>query len=107
MNKKIENIIKKHSLVKDVVVIQLKNNIKDIKSYAFVISPNKEKHIIHIEKEIKEHILKQLKLHHCPERIWVLDDFPLSKSNKIDKNQLKKLAKNFIQWNNNKHEVVL
>ena len=102
MNKKIENIIKKHPLVNDAVIILIENDI-----YSFVISPNKEKHIIHIEREIKEHILKKIKPYHCPKRIWVIDNFPLLDTNKIDKNELKKLAKNFIQWNNNKHEVIL
>ena len=51
--KKIENIIKKHPLVNEAVIILLKSDI-----YSFVISPNKEKHIILIEKEIKKYILK-------------------------------------------------
>jgi acyl-CoA synthetase (AMP-forming)/AMP-acid ligase II len=103
--RQIELVLEKHPLVKEVVVIGLDDDIKGQKPYAFIISHNKEKHIAHIEKELKEHILKQLPANHCPKKIWVLDNFPLLGVNKVDKNELKKLAKNFITWNTSKYVV--
>ena len=103
--RQIELVLEKHPLVKEVVVIGLDDDIKGQKPYAFIISHNKEKHIVHIEKELKEHILKELPANHCPKRIWVLDNFPLLGVNKVDKQELKKLAKNFITWNTSKHVV--
>jgi len=103
--RQIEIILEKHPLVKEAVVIGLDDDIKGQKPYAFIISHNKEKHITYIEKELKEYILKELPPNHCPKRIWILDDFPLLGVNKIDKNELKKLAKNFILISTNKHVV--
>lgn len=103
--RQIEITLEKHPLVKEVIVIGLDDDIKGQKPYAFVISDNKEKHVKHIEDELKEYILKELPKNHCPKRIWVLDNFPLLGVNKVDKNELKKLAKNFILVSNSKHIV--
>jgi len=89
--KQIETILETHSLVKEVVVIGIEDEIKGTKPYAFVVASGEVN-----ENELKEHVLKQLPPTHCPKKIWIVDNLPLTLLNKIDKKKLKEIAKNNI-----------
>jgi acyl-CoA synthetase (AMP-forming)/AMP-acid ligase II len=89
--RQIETILETHPFIKEAIVIGLEDDIKGMKPYAF-IKVSKDV----TEEEIKKHILKQLPPSHCPKRIWILQQFPLNNTNKIDKIKLKEIAKNNI-----------
>jgi acyl-CoA synthetase (AMP-forming)/AMP-acid ligase II len=89
--KQIESVLETHPHIKEAVVIGLEDEIKGTKPYAFIVTTNNVN-----ENELKEFILKQLPVTHCPKKIWVRDSFPLTLLNKIDKKKLKEIARQNI-----------
>ena len=45
-----------------------------------------------LESDLKDYVLKNYPEYLHPRRIWVISEFPLTGSNKIDKQQLKETA---------------
>jgi acyl-coenzyme A synthetase/AMP-(fatty) acid ligase len=86
----VESILETHPAVSGACVISLPDEIKGAKPYAFVVV-EKEKCVD--EEELKEYFLKNGAAYQHPRRIWFLDHFPLTGSNKINKKQLEILAR--------------
>jgi acyl-CoA synthetase (AMP-forming)/AMP-acid ligase II len=87
----VESILETHPAVSGACVISLPDEIKGAKPYAFVVLET-EKCVN--EEELKEYFLKNGAAYQHPRRIWFLDHFPLTGSNKINKKELYELAKN-------------
>jgi acyl-CoA synthetase (AMP-forming)/AMP-acid ligase II len=88
----IENLLESHSLVRSAAVIALEDDIKGTKPYAFVIKSNDALD----EDTLKEYVLDNAPAYAHPRKIWFLDNFPLTGTNKIDKNQLIDTAKRLL-----------
>lgn len=87
--RQIEDVLEEHPSVKSAAVIGLDDEIKGVKPYAFVIADS-------TEADLKEHVMKFLPPSHCPRKIWLVKEIPLTSVNKVNKTLLKEQAKGLI-----------
>lgn len=85
---KIERILERHPKISLANVVVLDDEIKSKKPYAFV----KVNDTIS-EQEIKEFFLKESESYMLPRKIWIIDSFPVTNTNKIDIKELERQAK--------------
>lgn len=88
----VENILESHPSVNQAAVLGIEDNIKGFKPYAFVVSNDN----FLTEDSLKDYFLNNAPAYLQPRRIWFLDSFPLTGTNKIDKQQLTEQAKNLL-----------
>lgn len=88
---KIQEILEQHSGVKSACVIGVNDDIKGKKPYAFVLLNYQVS-----EENLKEFFLSQAEPYLLPRKIWVVESFPLTSTNKIDTKQLLKLAEEYL-----------
>ncbi|RAL24620.1 non-ribosomal peptide synthetase [Thermoflavimicrobium daqui] len=82
----IENVLQKHPLVKDVVVV-IKKETDDLKRLiAFIIPSDPEG--IREDKEIRNYLKSKLPEYMVPSFLFYLEQFPLNSNGKVDRNQL-------------------
>lgn len=89
----VEKILDSHDCVLLSAVICLEDEIKGFKPYAFVI-PKLESRIT--ESELQNYFLKNYPEYLHPRKIWFLSEFPMTGSNKINKQQLKETAIDYL-----------
>ena len=85
----IENAINSHAKVSESAVIGVPHEIKGEAIYAFVITKNSAQNL---EKEIIEIIQKEIGAIARPEKIYLVDDLPKTRSGKIMRRILKKIV---------------
>ncbi len=85
----VERILDSHESVLSSAVVGIEDEIKGFKPYAFII-PRIQKEFS--ESTLKDYFLKNYPEYLHPRRVWPITVFPLTGSNKIDKQQLKDLA---------------
>lgn len=85
----VEAILESHPSVNSSVVLGLDDEIKGAKPYAFVVLKNTNEIT---EEDLKQYCLSKGPAYQHPRRIWFLDQMPLSGTNKINKNELKRIA---------------
>jgi long-chain acyl-CoA synthetase len=85
----VQAILERHLSVNSSFVIGLPDDIKGFKPYAFVVLKT-GKHTT--EKELKEHCLSNGPAYLHPRRVWILDELPLTGTNKVNSRLLKDLA---------------
>ena len=88
----VEEIIERHPAVKEVTVIGLPDPIKGAKPYAFIVGDDGL-----TEKEIKDFVLANAPAYQHPRAVWFLDKMPLTASNKINRKELKEIARKNMQ----------
>jgi long-chain acyl-CoA synthetase len=88
----IEEILESHPAVTSAVVLGIEDNIKGHKPHAFVILANDQSVS---EQELKQYVLERAPAHQHPRKIWAVKEFPMLAGNKVDKQALKQLSKNY------------
>ena len=86
----VERMLEKHPGVGQAVVIPVDDDIKGTKPVAFVI-PKAGQHPS--EDEIKQFALANAPAYQHPRSVWFVDDLPLASTNKVDRAELKKIAR--------------
>jgi acetyl-CoA synthetase len=86
----IENAINQHPEVSESAVIGVPHNIKGEVVYAFIIS-KRLSNFDDLEKEISTNIVKEIGAIARPEKIFITDDLPKTRSGKIMRRILKKI----------------
>ncbi|MPZ37358.1 MAG: AMP-binding protein [Rhizobiales bacterium] len=86
----VERMLERHPGVAQAAVIPVEDDIKGTKPVAFVIpkaghSPS--------EDEIKKYALANAPAYQHPRFVWFMDELPLASTNKVDRNQLMRTAK--------------
>jgi acyl-coenzyme A synthetase/AMP-(fatty) acid ligase len=89
----VEEIIESHPAIAEAAVIGLPDQIKGTKPYAFVVTTPG---LTITEQEVKTFVLENAPAYQHPRRVWVIDQMPLTGSNKINKAELETLAKTYI-----------
>jgi long-chain acyl-CoA synthetase len=89
----VEEILDQHPKVIDSVVVGVEDDIKGMKPYAFVRTINNFKD----EKALIDYTLENAPAYMHPRRIWFLDNFPLTVTNKIDIKLLEEIAKENLE----------
>jgi acyl-CoA synthetase (AMP-forming)/AMP-acid ligase II len=85
----IERVVEQHTSVDKCVALPIKDSVKEFKPYAFVtLTPGSSTTAQEIIMFLKDKLAK----YQLPRQVWVIDKFPLSAVNKIDKQKLKVLA---------------
>jgi acyl-CoA synthetase (AMP-forming)/AMP-acid ligase II len=90
--RELESALESHPNVVVAVTVDLPDNIKGCKPYAFVTVDASC-----TEEELKTHALLTLPRSHCPRKIWIIDSMPLNSIGKIDKLALKSKALLLLQ----------
>lgn len=85
----VEAILESHPSVSSAFVLGLPDEIKGEKPYAFVIL---EKGQTVLEDDLKNYCLDNGPAYQHPRRIWFLDQMPLAGTNKINRQELKRVA---------------
>ena len=93
--RQIEEILENHPAVLLAAIVELEDDIKGTKPYAFVVQKSNL-----TESELLSYVMKNLPLSHCPRKIWIIDRLPLTDVNKIDKKKLKEQAKTLLTKHN-------
>jgi len=86
----IERVVEQHPAIDKCVVVPINDSVKEFKPYAFVTL---RLGATTTSKEISIFLEDKLARYQIPRQLWILDQFPLSAVNKIDKQKLKVLAK--------------
>jgi acyl-CoA synthetase (AMP-forming)/AMP-acid ligase II len=85
----IERVVEQHPSVDKCVAFPIEDLVKEFKPYAFVtLKPG----TTITPQEINTFLTDKLARYQIPRQVWVIDKFPLSSVNKIDKQKLKILA---------------
>ncbi len=79
----VETLLATHPDVVNSCVVPVDDEIKGTKPVAFVI-----RHGSVSEEKLREHVLDRAAPHIHPRRIWFLDSFPVTDTNKIDRKKL-------------------
>jgi acyl-coenzyme A synthetase/AMP-(fatty) acid ligase len=85
----VQSIIESHPAVNSSFVIGVPDEIKGFKPYAFVVLKN-GRHAT--QDDIKQHCLINGPAYQHPRQVWIIDQLPLTGSNKVDGQLLKDLA---------------
>jgi long-chain acyl-CoA synthetase len=85
----VESILESHPAVNSSFVLSLPDEIKGAKPYAFVVL---EKGQTPTESDLKNYCLDYGPAYQHPRRVWIIDKFPLTGSNKVDGQLLKQIA---------------
>jgi acyl-CoA synthetase (AMP-forming)/AMP-acid ligase II len=86
----IEQVVEQHPSVDKCVALPVEDAVKEFKPYAFVtLTPG----TTITSEEIVLFLQDKLARYQLPRKLWIIDKMPLSAVNKIDKQQLKVLAK--------------
>jgi long-chain acyl-CoA synthetase len=86
----IETVVEQHPAVAKCAVIPVEDSVKDFKPYAFVVLKSDAT----IDSlDLVKFLSDRLARYQQPRQIWTLNQMPLSSVNKIDKTELKILAK--------------
>lgn len=81
----VEKALEEHGQVKEAAVVPVADEVKGAKPVAFIVrQPGAEVS----EQELKEWALERMEPYAHPRRIFFTDSFPLSGTNKVDKNAL-------------------
>ena len=88
--RQIETILEEHPSVQSVAVIGLKDELKGMKPYAFVVT------LASVEELINFVSLK-LPPSHWPRKIWRVETLPLNNVNKVDKKILIEMAQGLLK----------
>src|SRR5690606_31658181 len=81
----VEQVLESHPAVDQAVVVPVPDDVKGAKPVAFVtLRPGTQAG----EQELKAHVLEHLEPFAHPRRVWVLEDIPLSSTNKADRDGL-------------------
>jgi len=86
--RQIESSLESHPAVRSSACVGIEDDEKGMKPYAFVVCNYNVS-----DQLLKEHVLTQLAPSNCPRQIWILNEFPVTSVNKIDKKKLIELAK--------------
>lgn len=86
----VETIIEQHPDVEKCAVVAVEDSVKDFKPYAFIV-PKTNSTVTSLQ--LDNFLSNRLAAYQRPRQIWIIDSMPLSFTNKIDKHQLKLLAK--------------
>lgn len=89
----IERVVEQHPAIDKCVVVPIDDSVKEFKPYAFVTL---RLGATTTSKEISIFLEDKLARYQIPRQFWILDQFPLSGVNKIDKQKLKALAKQHL-----------
>ena len=79
----VETLLATHPDVVNSCVVPVDDEIKGTKPVAFVI-----RHGSVTEEKLRQHILDRAAPHIHPRRVWFLDSFPVTDTNKIDRRKL-------------------
>jgi long-chain acyl-CoA synthetase len=90
----IEKMLEQHEKVLSARVIPIEDDIKENKPYAFIIPKD---NLPINETEITDYFLQNFPRYQLPRKIWILDQFPLTKTGKIDLKKLKEIANEFLK----------
>ena len=85
----VERMLERHPDVGQAVVVPIDDDIKGTKPVAFIIPKDGAKPT---EDEIKSYALANAPAYQHPRFVWFVDELPLSSTNKVDRNALRKLA---------------
>jgi long-chain acyl-CoA synthetase len=86
----IEQVVEQHPSVDKCVALPVEDTVKEFKPYAFVtLKPGSAT----TSEEIVLFLQDKLARYQLPRQLWIIDKMPLSAVNKIDKQQLKIVAK--------------
>ena len=89
----VEKALEEHVQVKEAAVVPVADEVKGAKPVAFIVrQPGAEAS----EQELKEWALQRMEPYAHPRRIFFTDSFPLSGTNKVDKNALAARAAELI-----------
>lgn len=81
----VERVLESHPAVAEAVVLPLPDEVKGAKPVAFVtLKPGAAAD----EDTLKQHVLRQLEPFAHPRRVWVIEEIPLSATNKADRKLL-------------------
>ncbi|KJS46525.1 AMP-binding protein [Desulfosporosinus sp. BICA1-9] len=86
----IENALMGHSKVSNVAIVAMPDRIMGEKACAFVI-PNKDEGVLMFEEMIGYLNTKKLAKYKLPERLEIVDTFPLASESKVNKNGLREI----------------
>jgi acyl-CoA synthetase (AMP-forming)/AMP-acid ligase II len=85
----IERVVEQHPSVDKCVALPIADSVKEFKPYAFItLTPGSDTSAQEIIMFLKDKLAR----YQLPRQLWILDEFPLSAVNKIDKQKLKVLA---------------
>jgi long-chain acyl-CoA synthetase len=85
----VERMLERHPDVAQAVVVPIDDNIKGTKPVAFIIAKAGCKPG---ENDIKRYALANAPAYQHPRFVWFVDELPISSTNKVDRNALRRLA---------------
>lgn len=89
----VEAILESHPSILSAFVLGIEDNIKGFKPYAFVVL---NKNCTASEAELKQYVLSRGPAYQHPRKVWILEKMPLAGTNKINKKELERTARNFL-----------
>lgn len=89
----VEEVLVAHPAVKEAAVVPVADDLKGAKPVAFVV-PQPGWNVT--EQELKDWALGRMEPYAHPRRVFFLESLPLSGTNKVDRNELEKLANDRI-----------
>jgi len=92
--REVEQVLEAHPAVDQAVVVPVPDEVKGAKPVAFVtLRPGSEAD----EAALRSHALERLEPFAHPRRVWVIDDIPLSSTNKADREGLTARAAGLLE----------
>jgi long-chain acyl-CoA synthetase len=85
----VERMLERHPDVAQAVVVPIDDDIKGTKPVVFVIRKTGRNPS---EDDIKQHALANAPAYQHPRFVWFVDELPISSTNKVDRNALRRLA---------------
>ena len=92
----VESAIVEHSIVAEAAVVGIEHDIKGQAIYAFVILKGKEKEQDHLYREILDQVANSIGKIAKPDKIQFVRDLPKTRSGKIMRRILRKIANNDV-----------
>jgi long-chain acyl-CoA synthetase len=90
----VERMLEKHPAVAQAAVVPVEDDIKGTKPVAFVIRKGGE---AADENAIKQFALANAPAYQHPRSVWFVDELPLASTNKVDRNELMRLAEQRVK----------
>ncbi len=93
----LERTLEKHPKIAQAAVVPIDDDLKGQKPVAFIIPKDGQRLA---ENEIKQFALANAPAYQHPRFVWTVDHFPLASTNKIDRAELRKMAKERVKSSN-------
>ena len=90
----VERMLERHPAIAQAAVVPVEDEIKGTKPVAFVIA---KPGATPSEDEVKKFALSNAPAYQHPRFVWFVDELPLASTNKVDRNQLMRMAEERVK----------